>query len=234
MGNPPATDDFMGMGFFGATVEEVVTLAVACQGFPQRGIDGKDGSGEGAMTSHTLDLTEVRARPEKLERQYRRLRFTGSMVLLLAGAGLLMGQALPNRRTLDAEEFILRDSAGTPRAVLSLKAEGAPTLAFFDPSGKTRAWLGVRRGGSPYLVFADHAGKPRAGLSVKDDGSPDLTFIDFIGNPRALLQVPSDGQASLALYDHLGRTRAGLGVSRNGSPELRLFDKDGKVVWKAP
>lgn len=224
----------MGTGFFGPTVEEVVTLMGACQGFPQRGIDGNDGSGERAMTSQTLDLTEVGARLEKLERRYRRLKLTGSILLLLAGAGLLMGQAVRNRRTVDAEEFILRDSAGTPRAVLSLKAEGAPTLAFFDPSGKTRAWFGVRGGGSPYLIFADHAGKPRAGLSVKDDGSPVLTFIDLIGNPRALLQVPSDGQASLALYDHLGRSRAGLGVGRNGSPELRLLDKDGKVVWKAP
>lgn len=224
----------MGKGFFGATADEVVRLAGACLGFRQRGIDGKDGSGEGAMTSQTLDLTEVGARLQKLERQHRRLKLTGSMVLLLAAAGLLMGQALPTRRTVDAEEFVLRDAAGTPRAVLSLKAEGAPTLAFFDPSGKTRAWFGVRGGGSPYLLFADHAGKPRAGLSVKDDGSPELTFIDLTGNPRALLQVPSDGQASLALYDHLGRARAGLGVSRNGSPELRLLDKDGKVVWKAP
>jgi hypothetical protein len=224
----------MGTGFFGATTEAVVTLVCTRLGFPQRGIDGKDGSGEGAMMPQTSDVAELRVRLKKLERQYRRLKFTGSMVLVLAGASLLTGQALPNRRSVEAEEFVLRDSAGTPRAVLSLKAEGGPTLAFFDPSGKTRAWLGVRGGGSPYLLFADQAGKPRAGLSVKDDGSPDLTFIDLTGNPRALLQVPSDGQASLAFYDHLGRTRAGLGVTRNGSPELSLLDKDGKVVWRAP
>jgi len=190
---------------------------------------------EGAvMASEATGLTQVEARLEKLEQQNRRLKFVGIVVVLFAVAGLLMGQALPRSRTIEAEEIVLRDSAGTPRAVWSLKPDGAPTLAFFDPTGKARAWLGVKAGGSPYLLFADQGGKPRAGLTVKDDGSPDLTLIDLAGNPRALLQVPSDGQAGLALYDHLGRARLGVSVSRSGLPDVRLLDKDGKVVWKAP
>jgi hypothetical protein len=119
------------------------------------------------------------------------------MVVLLAAAGLLMGQALPNRRTVDAEEFVLRDSAGTPRAVLSLQAEGAPTLAFFDASGKTRAWLCEGRR-VPVPALADRAGNPR-GLSegrwIADRRS------SISPNPR-LAASACRWAASLAL-DHL-------------------------------
>ncbi len=191
-------------------------------------------TGGASMACEATGVVPLERRVQRLERQNCRLKLVGAASAILAVAGLLLGQALPRSRTLDAEEFVLRDSAGTPRAVLSLKPDGAPTMAFFDPAGKPRAWVGVKNSGSPYLLFADQGGKPRAGLSVKDDGSPDLTFIDLTGNPRAVLQVPADGQAGLALYDHLGRARLGVNVTRSGSPDMRLLDKDGRIIWKAP
>lgn len=94
------------------------------------------------MTAQTPDLAVVVARLEKVERQNRRMKFTGISVLLLAAVGLLMGQAQPKGQTVEAEEFVLRDSVGTRLARLGL-ADGLPVLTFFDRTGTTRVRLQV-------------------------------------------------------------------------------------------
>jgi hypothetical protein len=94
------------------------------------------------MTPPTLDLAAVVARLEKVERENRRLKFAGAVPFLLLTAVLVMGQAPPKGRTLEAEEFVLRDSAGTRLAVLDV-TDGSPALSLLDRAGVTRAALQV-------------------------------------------------------------------------------------------
>ena len=91
------------------------------------------------MEPGALNLEIMSGRLEKLERQNRRMKQAGAVVLLFAGALLLMGQA-PPRRMVEANEFVLKDGNGRVRAILS--AATSPTLYFLDENGVNRAALG--------------------------------------------------------------------------------------------
>ncbi len=159
-------------------------------------------------TSNWQALTE---RVEKLEGQNRRLKQIGAVVLVIAAAVLLMGQASPNR-TVEANEFILTDSGGRERAKLHMASYG-PELVLKTGKAQARLAVGGTSGGfggvKPYLVLHDETGEARVSLDVGRSG-PDLTFRDGSGQTRANLHLLEEG------------------------PVAVLYDKDKKVLWKAP
>jgi hypothetical protein len=55
---------------------------------------------------------------------------------MLAAAGLLMGQAMPKARIVEAEGFVLKDGAGKVRAELVVDKDG-PGLELYGKNGKT-------------------------------------------------------------------------------------------------
>ena len=63
---------------------------------------------------------EILARPEAVERQNQFLKRAMFAAALLASAVFLMEQAKPHQRTIEAEQFILRDTTGKPRARLEM------------------------------------------------------------------------------------------------------------------
>ena len=130
------------------------------------------------MTSPTPDLAAVVARLEKVERQNRRLKTAGIAVLVLAAAGLLMGQAMPKARTVEAEGFVLKDERGEVRAKLAMD-KGRPMLALSDEHGMPRVGLLVDKDG-PMLGMGDEYGMPRVELSVSKEG-PRLILADDNG-----------------------------------------------------
>ena len=71
------------------------------------------------------DLSVVIARLERVERENRWMKRAGLAGLLAAACVLVMGQARPAVRALEAQSFILQDASGTKRAELVLEA-GAP------------------------------------------------------------------------------------------------------------
>ncbi|HSB81872.1 MAG TPA: hypothetical protein VLM91_24085 [Candidatus Methylomirabilis sp.] len=151
------------------------------------------------MTAQTLDLAAVVTRLEKVERQNWRMKVGGILALLVAGAGLLMGQAMPRATTVEAEAFIVRDATGRQRAALHLVPDGGVALSFFDPAGVGRAALRIDREGSPDLTLIDQSAKNRAVLRVERNGAPGLALFDQAGNPRAALHVVLDGSGLLQL-----------------------------------
>ena len=151
------------------------------------------------MTAQTADLAAVVRRLEKVERQNWRLKVGGILVGLVASAGLLMGQALPQATTVEAEAFVVRDATGKQRAAFHLTPDGGVALSFFDPAGIGRAALRVDREGSPDLTLLDPATKARAVLRVERTGAPGLGLFDPAGNLRAALYVVSDGSGLLQL-----------------------------------
>ena len=70
------------------------------------------------MQSAQGEVEMLVGRLEKLERQNRGMRQGGSTALVLTAALLLMGQAAPKKtpfpktRTVDANEFVLKNSNG--------------------------------------------------------------------------------------------------------------------------
>lgn len=76
------------------------------------------------MTEPTLvTLTQ---RLDRLEREGRRWRLVGALASLVVLALAVMGQAVPRTRSVDAEEFILKDRMGKRRAVLGVTQGAEP------------------------------------------------------------------------------------------------------------
>ena len=88
------------------------------------------------MQTPNSDVESLAARVEKLEKQNRLFKRAGLPLLLTAAAFVTMGKARPIR-TLEAQSFVVRDSAGNERVELGMD-NASPTLRFFDTHGKTR------------------------------------------------------------------------------------------------
>jgi len=84
----------------------------------------------------TPELQAVSDRLERVERENRRLKRVGIGVLLAACAGLLMGQVRP-RRAIEAEKFVVKNSAGG----MSIELSAGPGYAaeiVYDKAGLKR------------------------------------------------------------------------------------------------
>lgn len=201
------------------------------------------------MTPQTQDWQTVVGRLERVERENRRLKRVGVAVLAGIAAVVLMGQAVPGRRDLEAQSFTLLDSTGHLQARLGMLAGGA-ALQLFDQNGQGRAALSVRPDGTPLLSLADGTGKGGATLAVGADREtalllrdPDgkvratlglgphgvgLVFTDRQGVSRVGIDVPGDDAARLVLQDGAGMTRAALAIDKAGAPTLRVLDQAGQ------
>ena len=131
------------------------------------------------MTEPTLDALTTRL--ERLERECRLSKRALRVVLVGALALGLMGQAPPHRmpKSLEAEEFVLRDSRGQVRAVLGRDQSASATmLQIFGENGKPRTRLTVASDGTSSLEVIDSGERVRVLLGVKDNGSPRI----WLGN----------------------------------------------------
>jgi hypothetical protein len=129
------------------------------------------------MTDPTLDTLATRL--ERLERASRRSKRTTRVVLVGIAAAALVGQAAPHRpsKSLEAEEFVLRDSRGQVRASLGTNPSST-VLQIHAENGRPRARIIVSSDGTSSLEVMDAAERVRVLLGVKDNGSPRL----WLGN----------------------------------------------------
>jgi hypothetical protein len=123
-------------------------------------------------------------RLEKVERENRSLKIGGLIALLCVAGALFLGLAAPPSKTLEAELFIVRDTQGKARMILTVGEEG-PALTLLDKDGKLRVNLGVDKEG-PALDLLDAAESPRAQLMITDDKGPRLNLYDNKGSQVSL------------------------------------------------
>ena len=165
------------------------------------------------------ERSTVIERLEELEKQNRRMKHVGTIAVIVAGVALLMGQAA-QKKTVEANEFILRDTNGKIRAKLDIFA-GGPHLDLFDAAGTVRVSLNNSKDGTGLGLF-DAAGKIRAGLTVDADADrPELTLSDQEGFEASIgtteLLTPRTGESH-----------------KTSAASVVLFGKDKKVIWQAP
>ena len=176
------------------------------------------------MTSQTPDMQAVLERLEKLERQFAALdEIVGGIIdAHMDQIGRKVDQAAAKNNTVQAEEFILRDSQGRLGACLCF-LESGPALVLYDAN---------RTGGATLCLQ-----KEAAALHLS---SPTCT-------EKAILRATSDGPA-LSLSDKEGFTvlmgslhmlaRQALevrGVAKSQQfPQAIVVMQGDKSIWSAP
>ena len=146
----------------------------------------------------------------RLEREARRWRRLAAAGVLGLATLALMGQTRAGGRVIEAERFVLRDSAGRARAELGVDGEHSVALRFKDADGLPRLTVGIENG-TALVVLNEQGGKLRAGLVTLPHGAP-----------------------ALSLYDGSGKARAEFALNRDGAPAIAFYDRDGFGIFSTP
>jgi hypothetical protein len=110
-----------------------------------------------------MDADALELRVSRLEAQLRWWRRGGLAALIVAASLVLMGQARPFGKVVEAEKFIVRDSRGRIRAILG------PSTSSLKPSEHV---IGLEQG----LFFYDDDGTYRASLRELDAPGKSWSF----------------------------------------------------------
>jgi hypothetical protein len=182
------------------------------------------------MTIRECDYQSLQKRVDALEKQNRRYKQAGFILLIVAACAVFMAQAA-SKRVVEAEDFVLHDSDGHIRARLGMWTGAQPSLAFYDSVGNLRVLVD---GNLPEVAILDSATKTtRASMGMLPTG-PTFSLQDRQGNTRAMLNLfDSRNAGSAGFYDEKGIGRAGIGFDKDG-PSVVLNDASGKIIWSAP
>lgn len=146
-----------------------------------------------------------------LQRSNRRMRLMIGALLLTGGALFTMAQSSSGvSESLEARQFVLRDSTGRVRAALGTSPDGAVGLNLDDANGHTAVTLDVEANGSPGLDLYDHNGRRRAIIALAQQGTPGVGLYDPQGKLRTSLDVPAANTPGLAFYHENGKPSWGV------------------------
>ena len=183
-----------------------------------------------------VNLVEVVARLEKVEKENRRLKRGGLALILVAGCVALMGQARPAATTMEARSYVLQDASGTKRAELMLEPgaageEPSPVLRFLDGKGAeslslspTRLELAGKSDLGPDIIVDDAKGTPRVDLGVEHN----LPFV-LLNDDKGIIRVDMGlerGDPALVINDEKATPLVGFGLSQ-GKPSISVNGPDG-------
>jgi len=172
------------------------------------------------MQNSPLNLQSLCVRVEKLERQNRLLKRAILAIFLLPAAIVVMGQAHP-ARTIEAEQFILRDAQG--RQKLTIGTPRVSGVAVDLTPDEPALWIAGNNG-------VDRAILTSGGLRFSDDKGRALGSYLANRNQSAAHASASDTieGRSFVLREPNGVKRAELAVV-NANPIFRFFDSNEKV-----
>jgi len=134
-------------------------------------------------------------RVNRLERENRRMKLAGVLVLLGITAMMVMGQAGSGaQRTVTAKQFLLQDENGKDRGNFFALPDGTVALTLLDSKDKPRFALAVNPdGGTSLNIYGEN--KEQLALNPQA-----FRLIDSKGNPRMAAAVNSDGNPWLGIY----------------------------------
>jgi hypothetical protein len=201
------------------------------------------------------------SRIERLERENRILKGGALVCFVAIGSIALMGQTPrktarppaaipappPTQTTLpkniEAESFILKDSAGQARAELSMGGTG-PSFRLLDKGGSALVTLSLNDSapGGPFLLLSDPQHHAGLSMGVLEGAGSQLTLTGERPDIMAHIGVASDG-TTLELSDRDGfstsignsvqPTKSGQ-IKKTSAASITLFNKDRKVLWSTP
>ncbi|HYA35736.1 MAG TPA: hypothetical protein VEF03_08945 [Candidatus Binataceae bacterium] len=162
---------------------------------------------------------ELIERISRLEFQHDKLRRSNQNLRLMAGGLMLLCVALFTTAetktavsdTVEAQQFLLRDS-----------------------SGKLRGAMGVTQDGAVGLNLEDSNGRSRLTVDLAVDGTPGVDLLDKDGNIRATIALGEAGEPGVGLYGPGGRLRTSLDIPAAKTPGLAFYRPDGTPAWGVP
>jgi hypothetical protein len=155
-------------------------------------------------------LSRLESQQAKLQRSNKYLRMMTGAMLLLCGALFTMAQTSTVTDTVEAQQFLLRDSTGKLRGSMGVLSDGAVGLNLSDASGRTRITVDLASNGTPGVDLYDQDGKVRATMALGDAGQPGLGLYGANGHLRTSLDVPGGETAGLAFYKEDGQPAWGV------------------------
>ena len=159
------------------------------------------------MTGYASLEVETSERLERLERELRRWRWGGAIVLTLGLVVVAAAMADPPDKELRVQTLRIVERDGTERIVLTADKK-SPDMTFLDPNGKSRLTLDIAEDHKPVLQFAE-GGEEKGRLTMGiDENGPMLLFYDRHGKKRLAFGVPKSGGPALRILDETERTQA--------------------------
>jgi hypothetical protein len=143
-------------------------------------------------------------------------------VLVIGGS-----QAVNTQKSVEAEQFVVRDKDGRERARIGLRESGDFEFLASDQNGKVRMRMDLLVDGTASFRLNDGAEKGRLSLRVDPDGNSSLSFRDKSQDVPLFMSADSEGTPRLGLSDREGKTRLALYVGSDGIPGIDLYRKDG-------
>lgn len=173
-------------------------------------------------------------RMDRIERENRRLRRFGTMMLV--GVAIVLGVTLAVfvysgsfgvgvPENIAARQFTIRDAQGTSRGTWGVAEDGTVRFLLSDLSGRPRVRVSLLPDGSSGMSLADSADRKLVVLGALPDQSTSFVMSDRSGVPRAVLGMSTNGSANLVFADREGATKAGLGVDARGQASFTLTDR---------
>ena len=165
------------------------------------------------------NLQNATERIERLERRLRR-QTRGVIVcgVLVVAASVLIGQT-PARRTVEAEQFILRGPQGQELATLDSAGTGA-ALALYDSQHHVRILL-RSEGGFSGISLLDSGRKIHVAIASSDAEGPAVILTGTDLKSDAGISV-AHNTPDILLHDEQGRIRGEFGLTE-GNPMMRVY-----------
>lgn len=201
------------------------------------------------MEPYSANIDSLQARIAKLENQ--NCRFKKCAVAMLVAVALLFVMAeAPTRKTIEANEFVVKDAHGNTRIRLGVEPKNDSAVLWLQTAkGEEGASLSdsgliLQQGGvvrtildNGDLSLANAQGQANVKFTAADNAERDLSIEGPNGylfyKPGEALQVSdSDGYiASIGSTDVRG---TGGASAHTNAASIVLTDPDSKVLWKAP
>jgi hypothetical protein len=193
------------------------------------------------VNSQPTRLEDLECRLLSMEKQNRRLKRLGAALLVLVTSLVVMGQA-PSKKTVEANEFILRDESGSIRARLFITAKSTENMDIPGMSNPVPVTINPKA----TLAFYDEKEKV-TGVVDNDSISFFKSHVSLAGGVLTMGDQNAGvvvSPYSVGLFDEQGYTatlgRSALVTPRTGETQMRsaaslvMFDKNKNVIWKAP
>jgi hypothetical protein len=113
-------------------------------------------------------------------------------------------------KTIEAQQFIVRDEYGKVRAVL----------------GCVNAW------NKAFFQLHDENGVPRTCLELEKGGYPSLSFCRKDGNPWFIVRRTNNGRTLIKLTRDNARRGLTIIVPDDGDVKISLGNSAGEEVWQ--